>query len=83
MVILLTPSPDTKVDYANPENDLEKHTRQIRRLAEEQQVGLVDSYKAFEFLYGNPEQLDQHMAQFNHPNAAGHELIAGEIIKWF
>ncbi len=82
-VVLLTPSPDTKENYASPENELRKHSVQIRRLAAENQVGLVDSYRAFEFLYGNPEKLDQYMAQFNHPNAAGHELIAVEIMKLF
>ena len=82
-VILLTPSPDKKVNYADPDNELKKHTEQIRRLAEENQVGLVDSYKAFEFLYADNEQLSKYMAQFNHPNELGHELIANELIKWF
>jgi acyl-CoA thioesterase-1 len=82
-VILLTPSPDEKVNYADPDNELKKHADQIRRLADENQVGLVDSYKAFEFLYPDKEQLDKYMAQFNHPNELGHELIATELIKWF
>lgn len=82
-VILLTPSPDMKVNYAEPENELKKHTEQIRRLAEENQVGLADSYKAFESLYQDMEKLDEYMAQFNHPNELGHELIAEEILKWF
>lgn len=82
-VILLTPSPDQSVNYANPANELKKHTDQIRKLAAENQVGLVDSYKAFEFLYPDKEQLKLFMSQINHPNERGHDLIAGELITWF
>ena len=82
-VILLTPSPDQSVNYTDPDNELNKHADQTRRLAEENQVGLADSYKAFEFLYQDKEKLSKYMAQVNHPNELGHELIAEEIIKWF
>ncbi len=82
-VILLTPSPDQSVDYNDPDNELKKHTNQIIQLANKHQVGLVDSYKAFEFLYSNKEQLTKYMSQVNHPNEKGHELIANEIIDWF
>lgn len=82
-VILLTPSPDQSVNYADPENDLKKHTDQIRKIAAENQVGLADSYQAFEFLYSDKEQLGKYMSQVNHPNELGHELIANELMKWF
>ena len=82
-VILLTPSPDQSVNYADPENDLKKHADQIRKLAADNQVGLADSYKAFEFLYTDKEQLGKYMSQVNHPNESGHELIANELMKWF
>jgi lysophospholipase L1-like esterase len=82
-VILLTPSPDQRVDYENHENELKKHTDQIIQLAKENQVALVDSYKTFEFLYSDREQLAKYMSQVNHPNEMGHELIAKEIMEWF
>ena len=82
-VILLTPSPDQSVNYADPDNELKKHADQIRNLAAKNQVGLVDSYRAFEFLYPDKEQLKQYMSQVNHPNEKGHELIANEIMNWF
>ena len=82
-VILLTPSPDQRIDYTNPNNELKKHTDQIIKLANENQVGLVDSYQAFEFLYSDGKQLKEYMSQVNHPNGKGHQLIANEIIKWF
>lgn len=71
------------MNYADPENELQKHAGQIRRIAAENQIGLVDSYQAFEFLYPDKEQLGKYMAQVNHPNEMGHELIAHEIMKWF
>jgi len=82
-VILLTPSPDQSVDYNSPDNELKKHTNQIIRLANENQVAVVDSYKAFEFLYSDKENLAKYMSQVNHPNELGHELIANEIMEWF
>ena len=82
-VILLTPSPDQSVDYDIPDNELKKHTEQIIQLAKENQVALVDSYKAFEFLYPDKEQLSKYMSQVNHPNELGHELITNEIMEWF
>ena len=81
-VILLTPSPDQRVDYANPNNELKQHTDQIIRLAREHQVGLVDSYKAFEFAYGKKTILKKYMSQVNHPNEKGHKLIANEIMNF-
>ena len=82
-VILLTPSPDQRINYDDQGNELKKHADQIIKLASENQVGLVDSYKAFEFTYSEKEQLTKYMSQVNHPNKLGHELIANEIINWF
>jgi acyl-CoA thioesterase-1 len=82
-VILVTPSPDQNVNLTDSTNVLKKHTVQIIQLAKENQVALVDSYKAFEFLYPDKEQLAKYMSQVNHPNELGHELIANEIIEWF
>jgi len=81
-VILLTPSPDQSVNYSDSSNELKKHADQIRKIAAENQVGLADSYKAFEFLYPDKEQLGKFMSQVNHPNQRGHELIANELMKW-
>ena len=82
-MILLTPSPDQRVDYTDADNELKQHADQIIRLAKEHQGGLVDSYKAFEFLYTDKDQLRKYMSQVNHPNEKGHELIAREIIEYF
>ena len=82
-VILLTPTPDQRIDYADNNNELKQHTNQIIELANEHQVGLVDSYKAFAFSYSDKDELKKYMSQVNHPNEKGHELVANEIIKWF
>ncbi len=82
-MILITPSPDKRNDYQLPNNELQSHREQIISLAKKHQVGLVDAYQAFEFLYADKDKLDEYMAQVNHPNRKGHELIANEILKWF
>jgi acyl-CoA thioesterase-1 len=68
-IILLAPSPDQPVNYADPDNEInKKHTDQIHKIASENQVGLADSYLAFSFLYADKEQLSKYMSQVNHPN---------------
>lgn len=82
-VILLTPSPDLKVDMSKPDNELNQHASQIRQLASTYQTGLVDSYKAFDTKRQQGDSLSRYMAQNNHPNEAGHTLIVDELVKWF
>ena len=81
--VLNANSQNNRNRIADPANELKKHTDQICQLASDNQVGLVDSYKAFEFLYPDKEKLQHYMSQVNHPNELGHELIANEIITWF
>ncbi|MFB9292087.1 SGNH/GDSL hydrolase family protein [Persicitalea jodogahamensis] len=82
-VILLTPTPDLKVDMRDPENELRRHANQIRQLAVRYQTGLVDSYRAFDAVRQQGDTLSHYMAQGNHPNEAGHALVADELVKWF
>ncbi|MBC7570081.1 MAG: SGNH/GDSL hydrolase family protein [Spirosoma sp.] len=82
-VILLTPSPDLKVDMSKPDNELNQHASQIRQLADKYQTGLVDSYRAFDAKRQQGDSLSRYMAQGNHPNEAGHALIVDDLMKWF
>jgi acyl-CoA thioesterase I len=82
-VILLTPTPDQRVNILEPGNILEKHTAMIRQLAEKYGVGLVDSYVIYHRIALSKENIADYMAQVNHPNAKGHLLIAKEIAKYF
>ncbi len=81
-VILLTPSPDQRVNLEDSKNELEAHSLQIRRLAEEFGVGLVDSYAVFLEKHKAGEKISTYMSQVNHPNEKGHQLIANEIMKY-
>ncbi|MBX6360593.1 MAG: SGNH/GDSL hydrolase family protein [Acidobacterium ailaaui] len=82
-VMLITPSPDLRVDITMPENILEQFTNMLIGLAKEYHIGLVNSYAAFENLPKSGKDLHNYMAQVNHPNVKGHQIIADEIMKWF
>ena len=82
-VILLTPSPDTRVNILQPDNILEQHANQVRSLAEEYKVGLVDSYQLFKNKVLAGDSLSKYMAFIVHPNEKGHQLIADGIMKYF
>ncbi|WP_235296923.1 SGNH/GDSL hydrolase family protein [Portibacter marinus] len=81
-VILLTPTPDLREDISDPETPLAKHARQVRNLAEQYQIGIVDSYAIFQQL-SEKENLSNYMSQNNHLNGLGHDLVANNIIKYF
>jgi lysophospholipase L1-like esterase len=82
-VILLTPTPDQSAKLDDASDPLNQHAEQIRRLATEYRVGLVDSQAAFQAEIARGTALTNLMAQVNHPNARGHELVAAELVKWF
>jgi len=82
-VILLTPTINLEAKLDDPNDPLNQHAEQIRQLAQEYQVGLVDSLAAFRRFIcsgGNPASL---MSQSNHPNRQGHELVAEALLEWF
>lgn len=84
-ILLLTPTPDTREDLNDPETPLAQHSKQIRELAAEYKVGLVDSYAAFaDRIESDPDlALGELMVQANHPNEAGHRIAAETILPWF
>ncbi len=82
-VILLTPSPDLSENILSPEADLAAQQRQIVNLAEKYQVGLVDSYESFRLLVSSGRDLRDFMAQGNHVNELGHQVIADRICEYF
>lgn len=81
-VILLTPTPDLREDLLASDTKLGKHAAQIRALAAKYKVGLVDSYQLFQDL-AKKERLEDYMAQSNHVNALGHDIVANDIKRWF
>lgn len=81
-VILATPTPDLKARLGDPADPLEQQAAQVRRLAGEWEVGLADSLAAFSRAR-DAAHMDELMSQGNHPNAAGHKLVAMEILRYF
>ncbi len=82
-VILLTPTPDMAAKSSDPADPLNQHAEQIRYLARDNGVALVDSLARFQDRLGAGEPLDSFMSQGNHPNRKGHEIVAAELLKWF
>jgi lysophospholipase L1-like esterase len=82
-VILLTPTPDLCANLDDPADPLKQHAEQIRNLAREYGVGLADSLAVFRARVSAGDQLKELMAQVNHPNRKGHDLIVEELLKWF
>jgi alpha-galactosidase len=82
-VILLTPTPDMTAHLDDPNDALNQHARQIRRLAAKYHVGLVDSLKLFEAKIKAGTPLKDLMAQSNHPNFQGHKIVAAGLLEWF
>ena len=82
-VILLTPSPDQRLDILSPDNELEKHALQIKALAKKYDVGLIDSYEEFRNKVISGDPITNYMSQVNHPNQKGHLLIANKIAAFF
>jgi acyl-CoA thioesterase I len=81
-LILFTPTPDLKENILDNETMLAKHAEQIKELAKTYQVGLIDSYEIFKNI-AQTESLEKYMAQNNHINELGHQLVAKEIMKYF
>jgi len=82
-VILLTPTMDLAARMDDPGDPLVLQAVAIRRLAREANVGLADSFAAFQSAIAGGSPRTSLMAQSNHPNRKGHELVAAELLKWF
>lgn len=82
-VILLTPSPDISTDILKTDNPLQKHTEQLIQLAKKYNIGVSDSFGRFKMLAGKGEDLKAYMAQSNHPNKKGHQVIADVLFSYF
>lgn len=82
-IILLTPSPDRKIDLKKDDTILDQHSNQIRGLSEKYEIGLVDSYALFKKEIISGRNLPALMSQGNHPNEKGHALIASGILEYF
>jgi lysophospholipase L1-like esterase len=82
-VILLTPSPDQRVNIMDDSTVLDQHADQIKQLALKHQVGIIDSYALFKKHAKDGRPLVELMSQVNHPNEKGHALIKDAILEYF
>jgi acyl-CoA thioesterase-1 len=82
-LILLTPTPDQSAKLDDPTDPLNLHAEQIRRLATDHNLALVDSLAAFKSRLQAGDALPDLMSQINHPNRKGHDLVAAELLNWF
>jgi lysophospholipase L1-like esterase len=85
-VILLTPTPDnTQQPSASEEQrqPLRQHAQQIRDLADQFGVGLVDSLAAFDHCITQGGKLEDLLSWPNHPNRQGHDLVAAALLRYF
>ena len=82
-VILLTPTPDQSAKMWDPADPITQHAEQVRALAAQYHVGLVDSYAEFQRAVKSDSILSSLMSQVNHPNLAGHSLVSKALLEWF
>jgi acyl-CoA thioesterase I len=82
-VVLLTATPDQRVDLLIEGTDLQIICNQVVELSKEYQVGLVDNYTLFQKIISSGEKVTAYMSQVNHPNEKGHQLIVDGIMKYF
>ena len=76
-VILLTPTPDLRAGMGDLEDDLHRHAAQARRPAAEHGTA------RFQRAVADGTPLESLMSHCNHPNAAGHRLVADALLDWF
>lgn len=82
-LILLTPTPDQAAKLDDPADPLNQHAEQIRQLAAQHHLALVDSLAAFKAYIAKGNTLASAMSQGNHPNRQGHDLVAAGLLEWF
>lgn len=81
-VILLTPSPDQRIDISDPANPLDPYAEQIKSLAATYKTGLADPYTPFKKIV-KEGKVKNYMISINHPNKEGHMVIVEAIKPYF
>ncbi|PCJ59971.1 MAG: lipase [Planctomycetota bacterium] len=84
-IILLTPTIDmtqAKEYHGEDKSELLEHAKQIIDLANEFEIGLVDSFAACHDAVSKSDISDV-LSWSNHPNRTGHDLVVKELMHWF
>jgi arylsulfatase A-like enzyme/lysophospholipase L1-like esterase len=82
-IILLTPTPDLNEDILSDKALLEIHSAMIMALGKQFKIPVVDSYHTFKKMAASGVDLKLFMAQNNHPNYKGHQVVANLINQHF
>lgn len=82
-VVLLTPTPDSSENITDAESRLAQHARQVRRLGEELDVPVIDSYAAFRKAVEAGNDVKSYLSQSNHPNRKGHLIVSELLVSLF
>lgn len=82
-VVLLTPTPDSRERIADQQSPLAQHANQVKRLAAEFNVPVIDSYGKFRSLVGTEGSVLDYLSQVNHPNRKGHQVVAKMLTSLF
>jgi acyl-CoA thioesterase I len=80
-LVLMTPTPDLKEDILDENAILAGYANMIIKLGEEYQIPVVDVYAQFKKLKEEEGDISKYMAQNNHPNELGHQVVLKEIVK--
>ncbi len=82
-VVLLTATPDVGTDILDDTTPLAQHSQQVKDLAAEYGLPVVDSYAEFRSRVVAGTPVGDLLSQSNHPNRAGHELVSRQIVRLF
>ena len=83
-VMLLTPTGDSRVaNFLDDAELLTRHAAQIRELADDFRLPLVDSHRLYQDHIRRGGAITDLLSQVNHPNRAGHERIARAMLGHF
>lgn len=81
LIVLLTPTPDLAARMGEADEPLTQHSEQIKTLAKVHGLTLADPYHEFCRLRDAGHKLENFMSQGNHPNRAGHEIVAQLLME--
>ena len=83
-VMLFTPTGDSRIaNFLDDSESLSRHAAQIRELAEDFRLPLVDSFRLYQDHVRNGGAIGDLLSQVNHPNRRGHEWIAAAMLRYF
>lgn len=80
-LVLLTPTPDLNEDILDENAPLVGYVKMIKKLGDEYEIPVIDSYLVFKQLAKSGTDISKYMSQKNHPNELGHQVVLNAIVK--